>query len=212
MEKGKEGNPRKFKNMRSITKWTAAAIVAVMAMTTNGVSKETPRTAAIAVDDANVYWSPYVWKKTGAGQTARVEATMPGAYVKLDFRGSDSVRLLVDGTANNGCPAAAMPVIDYSLDNGAFQSVRLVKTGEVYSLLLGEKQDRAKEHRLEVFFRSPRSGRNAGELRRCICGSQGSSWTRGARYLACPVRAEAGDRLWRFDLRGRLRRKVVALL
>jgi hypothetical protein len=174
--------------MRSLTKWTVAAIVAVMAMTTNGVSKETPRTTTIAVDDAKVYWSPYVWNRTGAGESARAEATMPGAYVKVAFRGSTAVRLLIDGAANNGCPPAAMPVVDYSLDNGAFQSVRLTKTGEVYAIPLGAKLDRAKEHRLEVCFRSASLGPDRWRASTVHLRIAGFELDEGSTLLPCRVR------------------------
>ncbi len=61
----------------------------------------------IGIDDARIALAPYVWKRTGSGDTARAEATMPGAYLKLDFVGSTAVGLLVDGTANDGCAASA---------------------------------------------------------------------------------------------------------
>jgi hypothetical protein len=114
----------------------------------------------VPVDDAKFLLAPYVWLRTGTGGTARAEATMPGAYLKAAFRGSKTVRLRIDGTANNGCPAAAMPVVDYSLDHGAFKTVQLTKTGEVYSLPMGDKLDAAKEHRLDVHFRAACLGPN----------------------------------------------------
>jgi hypothetical protein len=117
-------------------------------------AKANGATTSKSIDDAKILLAPYVWRRTGAGQTARAEATMPGAYAKLAFRGSKAVRLLVDGTANNGCPAPAMPVVDYSIDHGAFQTVQLTEAGQVYSLPLGDKLDAAKEHRLEVYFRA----------------------------------------------------------
>ena len=85
---------------------------------------------------------------------------MPGAYVKLAFKGSTSIRVLIDGTANDGCPAAAMPVVDYSIDHGAFKIVQLTKTGEVYSLPLAESLDAGAEHRLDLYFRSASLGPN----------------------------------------------------
>lgn len=109
-------------------------------------------------DAAAVSFAPYVWKRTGSGAAARAEATMPGAYLKTAFQGSASIGVLIDGTANNGCPAEAIPVVDYSVDEGAFQSVRLTKTGEVYALPLADKLDRSVPHRLEVHFRSAALG------------------------------------------------------
>ena len=111
-----------------------------------------------AVDAPEIGLAPYVWKRTGAGATARAEATMPGAYLKTAFQGTASIRLLIDGTANDGCPAGAMPVVDYSVDDGPFQSVQLTKTGEVYPLTLAEGLDPNTPHRLEVHFRAAALG------------------------------------------------------
>jgi hypothetical protein len=146
--------------MKSLPRGLTLAIVTLMLMTTSGFSEETPKTMTIAADDANLLWSPYVWNRTGKGEAARAEATMPGAYLKAAFRGSTSARLLIDGTANEGCPPEIMPIVDYSLDNGAFQSVKLSKTDKVYAIPLGEKLDPTKEHRIEVHFRSASLGPN----------------------------------------------------
>ncbi|HOW73406.1 MAG TPA: GDSL-type esterase/lipase family protein [Phycisphaerae bacterium] len=108
----------------------------------------------VPMDDTRLLLAPYAWKRTGAGRGARVEAGMPGAYVKAAFRGSAVVGLLVDGTANDGCPPTAMPVIDVSLDFGEFKSVQLARTGMVYALPLADGLDATREHRLEVHFRS----------------------------------------------------------
>jgi hypothetical protein len=137
-----------------------AAIAVLVMMDGGGVSGESRKTVVVAADEANVCWSPYVWKKSGAGEAARMEATMPGAYVKLAFRGSTMVDLLVDGTANKGCPKEAIPIVDYCVDNGAFQSVRLSERNEVYAIPLAAKLDPAKEHRVEVQFRSASLGTN----------------------------------------------------
>ena len=110
--------------------------------------------SCIAVDAPQTVLAPYVWKRSGAGVASRVEATMPGAYIRWSFGGSRSIRLLVDGTANNGCPAATMPVVDYSVDGGVFQSVQLTKTGEVYAIAMAEGLDASTEHRVDVCFRA----------------------------------------------------------
>lgn len=144
--------------MKNMIQWMAALLVATTSMTTSALSEEAPKSMAIAVDDANLYWSPYVWHRTGAGQAARAEATMPGAYLKMVFRGSATARLMIDGAANKDCPPEAMPIVDYSLDNGDFKSVTLKKTGEVYAIPMGEKLDPAKDHRVEVYFRSANLG------------------------------------------------------
>jgi hypothetical protein len=176
--------------MRCFLQATVAAIAVLTMMNTNAASDEGRKTMVVATDDANVCWSPYVWKNTGAGKTARAEATMPGAYVKMAFRGSGAVRLLIDGTANNGCPAAAMPVVDYSLDNGAFQSIRLVRTGEVYAISLGEKLDRTKEHRIEVYFRAASLGPDRWRASMVHLRLAGFELDEGGAVLACPVRAK----------------------
>jgi hypothetical protein len=112
----------------------------------------TPR--QIAMTEASILLAPYVWRCTGSGPTARAEATLPGAYFKAVFQGSRAIRLLVDGTANTGCPAAGMPVIDYSLDGRAYHTVRLGTTGEVYAVTLATDLELARRHRLELHFRA----------------------------------------------------------
>jgi hypothetical protein len=113
-----------------------------------------------AIDDANIHFAPYVWKNLGSGRGARAEAAMPGAYVKMAFQGSAAIRVLIDGTANDGCPPAAMPVVDFSLDQGEFKTVQLSKTGEVYALTLGEGLDGGVPHLLDLYFRSAGLGPN----------------------------------------------------
>ena len=108
----------------------------------------------IPITDPAIALAPYVWKCAGAGPAARAEAAFPGAYVKLAFQGSRSVQLLVDGKANEGCPAAAMPVIDYSLDGGAWQTAQLKGPPDVYTLTLATGAEPARRHRLELHFRA----------------------------------------------------------
>ena len=109
---------------------------------------------AISLSDGRTILSPYVWKLTGEGDAARAEATMPGAYLKAAFRGSESVGLLIDGHANHDCPSPSMPVIEASVDSGPFRVIPLTRRDEVYALGLAEGLDRGKPHRLEVFFRA----------------------------------------------------------
>ncbi|MBP7937866.1 MAG: hypothetical protein KA354_24770 [Phycisphaerae bacterium] len=118
------------------------------------VAGDTKAVIPIPMNDTRLFLAPYVWKRTGSGRGARAEAGMPGAYVKAAFRGSAGVRLLVDGTANDGCPPTAMPVIDFSLDFGEFKSIQLARTGTVYALPLADGLDVTRDHRLEVHFRS----------------------------------------------------------
>jgi hypothetical protein len=150
--------------------WRTAAIVGVVLMAVDGSSGQNPQSrpaptsgsaeretqswTQIPIDDSHVFLAPYVWKRGGAGRSARAEAAIPGAYIKATFRGSAGVRLLIDGAANNDCPPAAMPVVDYSLNRGAFKSVQLTRTGEVYALPLADGLERGEEQHLEVHMRA----------------------------------------------------------
>jgi hypothetical protein len=144
----------------------------------------------IPINDANIRLAPYVWKRFGAGRTARAEATMPGAYFKAIFRGSPAIRLLIDGAANNGCPPAAMPVVDYSLDHGGFRTIQLTKTGEIYALPLGEGLDSGAEHRLEVYFRAAGLGPNRWQAPTVHLRIAGIDLEAGGTLLPCPVRTK----------------------
>jgi lysophospholipase L1-like esterase len=108
----------------------------------------------VAVDQADLRLSPYTWKVSGKGPDARAEAAIPGAYLKMAFRGSATVGLVVDGTANQGCPAPSMPVIEFSIDDGPYRVVALTRTGAVTTLPLAGGLDAAVPHRVEVDFRA----------------------------------------------------------
>ncbi len=108
----------------------------------------------ISCDDVRIALAPYVWKCTGSGATARAEATLPGAYLKLAFQNSSTLGLLVDGTANIKCPSSGMPVVDYSVDDGPFKTIQLTNTGEVYALPLAQGLEAGKQHRVEFYFRA----------------------------------------------------------
>src|SRR5438105_745235 len=71
----------------------------------------------VPCSDPSFGLAPYVWKCTGAGAESRAEATMPGAYFKTMVKGTRAVGLVIDGTANAGCPAPSMPVVEYSVDD-----------------------------------------------------------------------------------------------
>jgi hypothetical protein len=134
-------------------RWLGGSGVAVWAATPTPAFPEQQATQ-YGVDAPQVFLAPYVWKRSGSGATARAEATMPGAYLKFAFRDSDFVHLLIDGSANEGCPATAMPVVDYSVDEGPFQTVQLTQTSAVYALPLAEDLEQGGVHRIEVYFRS----------------------------------------------------------
>src|SRR5207248_3098881 len=93
-----------------------------------GAPETAPGAATVGADDPRLGLAPYVWKRTGEGPAARAEATMPGAYLRFAFQGSKSIRLLIDGAANKGCPPASMPVVDYSVDDGPFKTTQLTRT------------------------------------------------------------------------------------
>ena len=102
----------------------------------------------------NVFLAPYVWKRLQTNSTVQAEATMPGAYLKAMVQGTATLGALIDGSANNGCPASSMPVIEFSVDQGPFKIVQLTKTGAPYTLFLVTGLDPTKQHRLELYFRN----------------------------------------------------------
>jgi len=108
----------------------------------------------ITLDDASIVLAPYVWKRSGTGAAARIEATMPGAYLRFAARNTTSLGVVVDATANQGCPAASMPVVEYSVDDGPFTVVPLTRTGEVYTLCLADGLAADVPHHAEFFFRA----------------------------------------------------------
>jgi hypothetical protein len=108
----------------------------------------------VAVDQADLRLSPYTWKMSGKGLEARAEAAIPGAYLKAAFRGSATVGLVVDGTANRGCPAPSLPVIEFSIDDGPYRVVALTRTDAVTTLPLAGGLDAATTHRVEVVLRA----------------------------------------------------------
>lgn len=152
------------------------------------VSAEEQERTSISIDGPHIRLAPYVWRHFGEDKSARIDATMPGAYLKLTFRGSTAIRLLIDGTANDGCPVAAMPVVDYSIDHGAFKTVQLTKTGEVYALPLGESLDKNAEHRLDLFFRSACLGPNRWQASTVHLRLAGMELDAGGSLADCPIK------------------------
>jgi len=76
----------------------------------------------IACDHPKLLFAPYVWKRIETDSTFGLEATMPGAYLKAAVEGTASIGIVIDGSANNGCPASSMPVVEYSLEPWTLQS------------------------------------------------------------------------------------------
>jgi len=108
----------------------------------------------VPCDNPNFGLAPYVWKSTGANGDARAEATFPGAYLKTIVKGTSTIGLVIDGTANNGCPTSSMPVIEYSIDDGPFTIVPLTQTGTLYTLPIANGLDATASHKFELYFRA----------------------------------------------------------
>jgi lysophospholipase L1-like esterase len=115
---------------------------------------------------------------------------MPGAYVKAVFHRSTTAGLIVDGTANRGCPAPSMPVVEYSIDEGAFEHVQLTRAGEVYTLPLGKGLDQGASHRLEVYFRAADLGQNRWISPTAHLRIAGIALDAGGSLLPCPSRPQ----------------------
>lgn len=110
----------------------------------------------IPCDNANIRLAPYVWNVTGSGAAAKAEAAMPGAYFKASVRVTSSLGIVIDGTANAGCPASLLPIIDYSIDDGALQTVQLKQTNGVYTISFAGAGSLSTSvtHKVEVLFRA----------------------------------------------------------
>lgn len=110
--------------------------------------------AIIPCNNPNFGLSPFVWKTSSTKEGARAEATFPGAYFKTIVSHSSTIGLVIDGSANNGCPPPSMPVIEYSIDENPFTVTQLSQTGSVYTLNLAEHLDTNASHKVEVYFRA----------------------------------------------------------
>jgi lysophospholipase L1-like esterase len=134
----------------------ATVVYTVMAgePTARETAKQEKLMTTIPCDDVRIALAPYVWKRTGSGDLARAEATMPGAYLKVAFLGSSTFGLLIDGIAYSNCPASCLPVVDYSVDDGPFKTTQLSRTGEVYVLPLAQGLEAGNQHRIEFYFRA----------------------------------------------------------
>ena len=108
----------------------------------------------IRLDDPNLLLSPYVWRPSGSADAARIEAMLPGAYIKALVSGTTAVRILIDGSANAGCLPNSMPWVEWSVDYGPFQTLHLDRTDGVYAVTLAEGLAPESEHRIEFFLRA----------------------------------------------------------
>src|ERR1041385_459656 len=98
--------------------------------------------------DSNLFFAPYVWKRIETNSTVKMEATMPGAYLKAEVKGTTTLGLVVDGWANLGCPTSSMPVVEYSIDQGPFKIVQLATTGAIYRSPLAAGLNSTNRHQI----------------------------------------------------------------
>lgn len=130
------------------------SIPLILFLTVVVVTAADAASVTIPCEHADFGLAPYAWKIFGADNDARAETTMPGAYFKTIATGTAHIDLLVDGTANTGCPPPSMPYIEYSVDDGPFTVKQLDRTGDVYPLPIADGLDPAQPHKLEVYFRA----------------------------------------------------------
>jgi lysophospholipase L1-like esterase len=110
--------------------------------------------AIFSCDDPGMVLAPYVWKHLKDGSVPLIEASMPGAYFKTIARGTSTIGVRIDGTANTGNPAETMPSVEYSIDHGDFKTIQLSQTNAIYTLPLATGLDAAGEHECDFYFRS----------------------------------------------------------
>jgi len=134
--------------------------------------------------------SPYSWKLSGTGDDLRAEATMPGAYFKTIVKGTGFIGLLADGSANDGCPPASMPFIEYSVDDTPFSAQQLTQTGAVYSFPIMTDLNPAFPHKLEVYFRAADLGQKRWNASTAHLRIAGLSIEAGGTLTEYPKRAK----------------------
>lgn len=171
------------------TKWLAIGATAFVLLSGAWALAEEPP-QQLGTDATNLLLAPYVWKCSGTGAAARAEATMPGAYLRARFQGSATVGLVIDGTANDACPAPSMPVVEFSVDQGPYTIVPLTKTGEVYVLPLGGKLDPAAPHAVEVIFRAADLAQKRWTQSTAHLRIAGLELAAGGTLLPCPARSK----------------------
>lgn len=119
----------------------------------HSLASESGAPAVFSCEDSSIALAPYVWKHL-KNETSLIEASMPGAYLKTIVRGTTTIGVRIDGTANVGNPADNMPRIEYTIDAGDFKTVALSPTNGIYTLPLASGLDASKPHRLDLYFRS----------------------------------------------------------
>ena len=155
-----------------------------------GLARAYGAPVSLPCDHPDFGLSPYTWKTSGAGGGARAEATMPGAYFKTIVQGSAAIDLLLDGSANEGCPPPSMPFIEYSVDDGPFTVTQLTQTGAVYPFPIASGLDTAAPHKLEVYFRAADLGQKRWTLSTAHLRVAGLSLDAGGSLAAYPKRAK----------------------
>lgn len=80
-------------------------------------------TTAIAINDANIYFSPANWKASGS---TYAETTCNGAYLKMAFTGTTALAVTLDHTPLTGGSVATSdyPKVVYSLNGGALTTAQ----------------------------------------------------------------------------------------
>ncbi|MBP5093118.1 MAG: hypothetical protein J6332_03625 [Abditibacteriota bacterium] len=106
----------------------------------------------IPVTDENVCFSPYTWKTVTSGGIAAREAVLPGAYIKIAFKGTSTFGLVVDATATRGV-THELPVLEYSVDNAPFRLVAIATDKDVYTIPMASGLT-SSTHTVAVYLRS----------------------------------------------------------
>jgi len=139
-------------SLRRIVAGLAFSVISALAQAHAPDSHQQPQ--FISCLHSKVVRSPYVWKTLGPKKHQRIEATMPGAYLRATFREASRIALVIDGEANAGCSRSSMPIIEYSIDEQPYKIVPLKETSGEYALTLAHGFDPALPHRVEVIFRA----------------------------------------------------------
>jgi hypothetical protein len=141
-----------------------------------------------AIDDSRIRLSPYTWKISGTGLSAQAEAMMPGAYFRAVFENSSSVSVMIDGSANHDSPLEAMPVVDFSIDGSAFQSIQLKNKDTIEALQLDQSLDTKIQHQVEFYFRASNLGPDRWKSSATHLRLTGIQLDAQGKLLTCPSR------------------------
>jgi lysophospholipase L1-like esterase len=112
----------------------------------------TTESARIDADDADVFFSPWAWRPSGSGATAKKTTATTGNYLKTVFTG-DTASLLVDTSGYGGLATihTKNPVIKYSIDGAPFVS-RHVYSSDMATGIPLKGITGTGSHTLELFF------------------------------------------------------------